>query len=621
VKVHWEEVDGVTALSLEDGEVRGPLQACLMFGAGRCDETILVSGINHAIEHLALQPLHPTSYAWNGQVDTVGTRFVVVGRPEQVVEYLHLVVAHLRELPIERLADELRVLAIEEERRGGSQLGLDLANRLGPNGAGLVGYPEHGLKRVGADEVVEWSRTWFTAGNAVLWTSGPIPAGLDLSGLPPGPAPARLPAPTSIPPPRSFVSSPTQIVSVSGISEQQLGVLPIMEIARMRALDRLRRSQAVTYAIEFIRVRVGGGRSLAYLGADAAQGAAQAVFDGLVSVMEELAADGPTEQERDYTIGAWREQSLNSEAHLARIDGDAERHLLGLPFIPFDQASAEYEALTPEQMRDDLAEITPTLLAIGPEELGRQPAGWWAYEHWSRGPVLGRTYHAIEGREQGKLIVGPEGVSWVPDDNHVRTVRWDEAVACFVWDDGRRHVVGPTGTAVFVIPWNWRSSHDLTERVDAAIEEARRIHLGEGVTQYLENPDDPQSAVDVRWLGTVSGARHGGQRVDLVIDTDGVFLLYGRRTDDPFAERTQALHVEDRDALLAEDPRNRWIPVTEIGVVEMILRPWTRIRGVKGTARIRLRDGTKMDIHMKQQNQVQIAHDNFRRVLGPLYVV
>ncbi len=143
----WGEVDGVPVLRAAAGDVQGPLHACLMFGTGRSDETLKVAGINHVVEHLALHGLgQPVRYSWNGQVDPVSTQFWAVGSPDQVVEFVAFVVAALRRLPLDRLADELRVLEIEAHRQGASHLGVDLRERFGPRGPGLVGWPSTGSR-------------------------------------------------------------------------------------------------------------------------------------------------------------------------------------------------------------------------------------------------------------------------------------------------------------------------------------------------------------------------------------------------------------------------------------------------------------------------------------------
>src|SRR5262245_23067632 len=96
----WNEVNGVTTLSAPAGAIQGPLQACLVFGVGRADETMPVAGITHVVEHLAFQPLGHSPYSVNGSVSPVCTRFVVSGRPEDVVEFLGNITKHLRNLPV-----------------------------------------------------------------------------------------------------------------------------------------------------------------------------------------------------------------------------------------------------------------------------------------------------------------------------------------------------------------------------------------------------------------------------------------------------------------------------------------------------------------------------------------
>ena len=120
MKVHWGEIDGVPTLSAEAGAIAGPLQACLMFGTGRSDETLKVSGINHVIEHLVLYGLgeETAPYSYNGDVSPIATRFLAVGPAHHVVEFLNFVVRGIRELPLDRLADECKVLDIESRPAG-----------------------------------------------------------------------------------------------------------------------------------------------------------------------------------------------------------------------------------------------------------------------------------------------------------------------------------------------------------------------------------------------------------------------------------------------------------------------------------------------------------------------
>ena len=64
------EIDGVPCI-WEAGE--GPLQAGLVFGVGRADEQLSISGVTHAIEHLALHACPVASRLWTGSVNISNT--------------------------------------------------------------------------------------------------------------------------------------------------------------------------------------------------------------------------------------------------------------------------------------------------------------------------------------------------------------------------------------------------------------------------------------------------------------------------------------------------------------------------------------------------------------------
>src|SRR3954451_20492811 len=173
MEASWGEVDGVATLCAARGEIQGPIHACLMFGTGKNRETLQVSGINHAVEHLVLYEISERAgHVLNGEVNGVTTTFWAIGRDDQVVDFFAAVARGLGDLPIERLAAELQVLEIEGRRnRGGSHVTVDLAERFGPRGVGVVHWPEFGFDRLTDDELVAWTRRHFSAENAVLWST------------------------------------------------------------------------------------------------------------------------------------------------------------------------------------------------------------------------------------------------------------------------------------------------------------------------------------------------------------------------------------------------------------------------------------------------------------------
>jgi hypothetical protein len=614
----WEEVDGVPALCAAEGEVQGPLHACLMFGTGRSDETLKIAGINHVVEHLVLHGLgQPQPYTWNGQVDPVATQFWAVGSPDQVVDFFAFVVRQLGELPVDRLADELRVLQIEGRRQRAGHLGADLSERYGPHGAGLVGWPEYGLGRLDAEEVVQWAQTRFTAQNAVMWISGPPPPALHVHDLPVGAPVEHLPLPSPVAPGRAVIAAETQRISLSLVSEAGWGINPIMEFARQRAMERLRRT-ALSYSVEFTPVRLGGGHALKFLEADGAKDGLAEVAVELVDVVDELATSGPT----DHEITTMREYQRQFRDHpqqiLSWLDSAARIRLLDGEVLTPEGAEAIVDAQTPESMCDELAATIPTMLMVGPEAVAEHLEGWSLHTHWSYERVKGETYRPIGGREQGTLVVGPEGISWGPDHRRRITIRWDDVEACLAVDSGGRGVVRSSGSVIWIMPWNWQGGEELTELVDDAVDPLRRIRIGEGDTHYRD-PDADGSPVDVRWLGTIAGARWNSRQQDhlsLVIDADGVFVLYGANGGLDMGRHLQEVRSADRDTLLAIDRRNRWIPQYEIAIVELRRKPWTRIGMLTWSLTIRMVDATKLAIFLTTDAQVDVARTQFPRLLG-----
>jgi hypothetical protein len=615
-EVHWDEVDGVPALWAGQGAVQGPLQACLLFGVGICDEVMLQSGIDHLIEHLALHRLGNKTYQWNGQVKPVSTAFRVMGGAADVVEFFAHVAGELREPPVARLADEARVLRVESQRRKAYQPGFDLSLRCGPFGEGLLGWQEHGLDRLRPDEVVDWARTRFTAQNAVLWLSGPIPPGLSLAALPQGTPPPRAAVPHLPLPPRCWATAQTRAVSLSVVSDHdQWGIPPVMSIARQRALERLRTRDAISYAVEYLHLRIGGGKALEYLVADGADGTHQQILDGLMATLTELAEVGPTAEE----LAAFQRMALQVREHpqhvLAYLDSTAERRLLN-QWAPGPAESEEKLLdLTTDVLRRDLASTGASLLAIGPNALGRDLPGWSSYPDWSYDWVEGRTFTPIAAREKGCLVVGEAGVSWVLDENRRRTIRWSDLVACFTWDNGLRTLLGPTGTVVQVVPWNWQGGEALTALVDAWAGAPRLVRLGEGSTHHRENPNNPDSVVDNRWLASIVGAVQGNHRIDLLLDTQGLYVLQHPQGC-KVAQRLKELSTSDRARLLAEDSRNTRLPLDDIELARLGKRPLVSINTLKATLVVQARDGSSFKVHLRTDKQVETLRGALAKALG-----
>src|SRR2546421_1212782 len=95
----------------------GPMRAGLMFRVGRVDESLATSGITHLVEQLALHRHGTANYHYNGITSATTTQFVTQGTPDAVVTFLNEVCASLRELPLDRMATEKKVLETEAATR------------------------------------------------------------------------------------------------------------------------------------------------------------------------------------------------------------------------------------------------------------------------------------------------------------------------------------------------------------------------------------------------------------------------------------------------------------------------------------------------------------------------
>jgi hypothetical protein len=613
-----EDVDGVRALYFEEGAIQGPLRACLMFGVGRVDETIVTSGITHVLEHLTLRSVGRTPYQWNGSVGLVSTRFQVMGEPAQIAEFIGGVAHRLHDLTTDRLADELKILQVEADKQSRNQFALDLCTRFGAAGPGIIDWRELGLHRLEATEIQQWAHDWCTAQNAVLWLSGPPPRDLCLTALPQGEPPARK-REDLLTAGRTFVGVKTNSTSMSVLSgDEQWGVIPAFSVCRQRAFDTLRLQDAVCYEVGHLHERIGSGLSIDFLLADGAPDAQRQIFDGLVKIVEDVAANGPTSDELDLYKQMGRQTRDHPDRQLSYLSSQCERILLGWEEYTMEQLDEHTESMTAEELSEDLTAVTSTLLATGSEDIGETP-GWKQHSDWSSDLVTGRAFSPIQDREQGQLILGEDGISWSLDAERRRTVRWDDAVACLTYDNGVRAVLALDGQCVHVVPWNWQGATDLTELVDSHVGVDRHLRLGEGELQYLRDSEDAESVADVRWLASLPGAFCRQQRVDLVIDTDGLLVLFGAVPKSELEQRLKVLRSLDRESLLAANPANRWFPEGEIEEVKLARRPLARLNTLKSTLTIRTTAGEVLKIHLVSDRQVELAKESFPEALGPRF--
>src|SRR4029077_10715458 len=126
-------------------------------------------------------------YQCNAFVDLNRVTFHASGSEDQVGDFLSRVTTTLCRLPVARLDTERRVLRSEEASRDYGSLASHLSLRYGARVYGLGDYPQFGIRRITANEVLDWSARYFTGANAAIWLTGPPPKSLSMN-LPPGEA-------------------------------------------------------------------------------------------------------------------------------------------------------------------------------------------------------------------------------------------------------------------------------------------------------------------------------------------------------------------------------------------------------------------------------------------------
>lgn len=110
--------------------------------------------------------------------------------------------------------------------------------------------------------------------------------------------------------------------------------------------------------------------------------------------------------------------------------------------------------------------------------------------------------------------------------------------------------------------------------------------------------------------------RHGADRVSLVIDTDGIFVVSDDGGNPESDERMAALRSADHDALLSLDPRNRWIARKSLVSVELGRTVGVVVARRVGSLRIRTNSGETYEFRLPLPKQVDLARDALTKMLG-----
>lgn len=478
-QIHRTEVDGVAVFW---SPAPGPLTCGLMFRVGRADETLPTAGITHMVEHLTMAPFGPHDDDSNAFVDETRTVFHSAEGERDVAAFLGGVTAALVEPDVTRLEMERGIL-LDEARSRSPAVDSELRRlRFGPTGHGLAAVPELGLNTVTPEAVIDWARSRFTAANAALVLSRPVPAGLSLT-LASG---ARHGAVQPIPVDRlqlpAVAHLPVDGVAIGFVARRRAAVTVAVEIIERRVRRQVRHERGLAYEIGTAFDALSPRDAHVSLYAACPDDRFVTVNDTVLIELRQLASEGPTDAEVRSSKDGYRRHLTSPEACLWLADFMARESLWDGVALSPEGLMDEREAVDTLAVAEATRELLASAIAFVPSEDLLDREGWEQYPEWSDHQVSGRVFRPgvlagyLGGMRRQRLIVGEEGVTAVANAarGHVQTVRYADCVGLEVAAEGRM-VWGRDGTVVPVGEPVWRGGAEAVRMVDAAIPRSLRF--------------------------------------------------------------------------------------------------------------------------------------------------
>ena len=423
------------------------LDAGIVFGVGCCDETLATSGFSHLVEHLALRDL--TGDAVNGSVRGSVTEFHTRGTRAEIGAFFEQLCPRLVALPVEDLDIERRVLLAESEYRAGERPdSLDmLPIQFGWRGLGLLSLFETGLRSVTQEAVTGWANQWFTASNAIGWSTGDLGAvRFDLPGGPPPPRDCR---PRATEP--GWLSAPASSVGLGFVTELSPAGRLLSHLLAARAKAALRREQGLIYALETEAIALPDCvHNVLWLPEVGAR--AESVTDTMLTLLEQLAEQGPSDEEIHEAVAGWQRFGDDRQSRVGVLFATAALGLVGQrPIEDVDPPSVEAVAAQALTAQESLLVKVPSGTRVG-HRLKK-------IDTLSTTPIKGRTFAG--GTRWGRLPIpiGPlqrlsvsaEGVS-VRVFRTCHSMRFDACDGAIVQPGGDVWLLGSRGAWLAVKP-------------------------------------------------------------------------------------------------------------------------------------------------------------------------
>jgi predicted Zn-dependent peptidase len=496
--LQWDEVDGVPVVWVQG---QPPLAAALRFRVGVRDESLATSGITHLIEHLTMSTLGRRRYEHNASVDLTFTDFQVAGRPEIVVNHLADVCAGLRNLPMERVATETKVLKAENSDAVHPIVSAHLLQRFGLRGLGLADLEPPALGDLSPEQIAAFAQRFFTRQNAVLALTGPPPEGLRLD-LPDGTR--QLPPPNpplGIPMPMWFEFSDDGF----GLSFDASGHEPlareaartVLGVAVDRAQDDLRMRHGWLYHVDYDAHSTERGQTVCFT-ADPPVEHAEDVRKGLTGILRDLHSTGPTESELAEDQSAVRDALDHPDSPIGEVGAAATAALLDQPVTSAEERWRLRQEVTAADCRAVLSRLEESLIVAMPPDTPPQdpalnPEPLCSTTRVSGKPLRRTVSGLIQIRpRRSQLVVADDGLTMETPDGPL-TILWDDLVGVaqdHTWEE--MTLIGADSVMVpFAARW-FRAGDEVLAQINRHIDPQLHFH-----------PDDGHDTRLDRWMSSL----------------------------------------------------------------------------------------------------------------------
>lgn len=283
--------NGIPSYSVDRG---GIFTGSLIFGVGFRNEPVTLAGITHLVEHAVLRMVQPVTL-WHGgaaQMDSV--EFYACGDADAVAGYLTAIAAAVsgfRAVSEEDLALEKSIMEAENPQGFSTASSGLLTYRFGTNGLGAGHFGSPTITGISRAEAMEWAQRWFTAENAAVTFTGPVPGSLDIR-LPQGtPLTRHQPGPVITTP--TLVRSQKSGVALSFMVPSRNSTF-LGEALRYELLARLRHTRGLIYSVVILTTELDDDCCQLDLILDPVAANTAATLQDSVAAVRDVAAGGFT---------------------------------------------------------------------------------------------------------------------------------------------------------------------------------------------------------------------------------------------------------------------------------------------------------------------------------------